>query len=164
MPKPQLFISLSLVLLTYSAFGWIVAQSSASLSYALVEQGKTWGWLLDRELVSFAIHLLAVSSIFLITAALMAPVGFITIFFGSWFKSDTKALLSILSSAFAVVVIIRWLAAFFRFLVLVCATILGLLELREAGYNEWQALAILNLACLGGFGIGIIIFRFYGYA
>jgi hypothetical protein len=164
MPGTKKFpwLSLLLVLLSYAVFGWFVAQASISWSEWIVEQGKEWGWLIEDESAYLIVELLGAGLILLIAIALAAPIALVTIFFGSWLKSETKAWISILGWAFAAVFIIRWITYFIRFLVLICAALLGRLELQSAGYNDWQTFVILALICLGGFSGGVLIFMQLG--
>jgi hypothetical protein len=152
------WLALGLALLAYGVFGWAVAESSTVWSEEIVEQGKAWGLIIDDEYASAIIDLLAVALIIAIAVCLTAPIALVTIFFGIWLKSETKAWISILIWAFAVVFILRWINYFVRFLVLLSANLLGRLEFHSAGYNSWQTFVILTLACLGGFGLGVFSF------
>lgn len=152
------WLSLCLIAVVYGVFGWIVARSSVTWSEELVEQAKVWGLILDDEYATFIIDLLGAALILVIAVGLTAPIALITIFFGIWLKSETKAWFSILGWAFAIVFIIRWINYFARFLLLLCAALLGRLELQAAGYNNWQTFTILSLICLGGFGGGVLSF------
>ncbi|NJK48362.1 hypothetical protein HC931_09375 [Candidatus Gracilibacteria bacterium] len=152
------WLSLCLIVVVYGVFGWIVAQSSVSWSEDLVEQGKAWGLILDDKDATVIIDLLGVALILIIAVGLTAPIALSAIFFGIWLRSETKAWFSILGWAFAVVFIIRWIAYFAKFLLLLCAALLGRLELQGAGYNNWQTFIILSLICLGGFGGGVLSF------
>lgn len=156
------WLALGIALLAYGVFGWAVAESSIVWSETIVEQGKTWGLIIDDEYASAIIDLLGAVLIVAIALCLTAPIALITIFFGSWLKSETKAWISILVWAFAIVFILRWINYFVRFLVLLCANLLGRLEFQSAGYNSWQTFVILTLACLGGFGLGV--FSFWEFA
>jgi hypothetical protein len=156
------WLALGLVLLVYGVFGWAVAESSIVWSEAIVEQGKNWGLIIDDEYASAIIDILGAALIIAIALGLTAPIALVTIFFGSWQKSETKAWISILGWAYAVVFILRWIHYFARFLVLLCAALLGRLEFQSAGYNSWQTFVILTLACLGGFGLGVFSFWQFG--
>jgi hypothetical protein len=152
------WLALGLALIAYGVFGWAVAESSNVWSEAIVEQGKAWGLIIDDEYASAIIDLLGVSLIVAIALGLTAPIALVTICFGSWQKSETKAWISILGWSFAVVFILRWINYFARFLVLLCAALLARLEFQSAGYNSWQTFVILTLACLSGFGLGVFSF------
>jgi hypothetical protein len=153
------WLSLSLLLLTYGVFGWIVAQSLTLWSFALIEQGKTWGWFLEEDTASGIIYLLEIAAILLISLALTMPITLLTIFFGTWLKSDTSTMLSILGWSFLFVIVVRWISTFIRFLVLFAAAVLLRLDLQEAGYNKWQTFFVLIVACFFGFGSGIFTYH-----
>lgn len=152
------WLSLGVLLITYSVFGWFVSQAKRELSLWLIEQGQEWGWSLSETLASRIVYILGIDLILLITIALVAPVTLMTILFGSWLKSDIKAMVSILGWSFASVFILCWFDYFVRFLILLSSAILGRLELRIAGYNEWQTFMILTFVCLSGFGLGVFSF------
>ncbi|MEA5508373.1 hypothetical protein VB715_01205 [Crocosphaera sp. UHCC 0190] len=153
------FLSLGVVLLTYSTFGWYVGASVTTWTHWLVERGKTWGWFFEDQTVFLVLHIVAGCVVLLITSSLVAPVALVTILFGSGFKSDNRAIFAVLFWSFAVVFMLRWLGDFMRFLILLCAAILGKLELEKQNYPEWQVLSLLGVICLGGFGLGL--FSYY---
>lgn len=152
------WLALSLLILSYSVVGWYAAGWSGTLSFWLVEQGQSWGWLLRQDAASVFIQIAEVAIVCLIAIALTAPVALITILVGSGLKSDTKALISMLCWSIIFVMIIRWFKYFVHLLVLFCAVILGRLELQRVGYNEWQIAFILSSCCLAGLGLGWLIF------
>ncbi|MGK7872035.1 MAG: hypothetical protein AB4426_01580 [Xenococcaceae cyanobacterium] len=158
------WLSLTLLLLTYSLFGWWLSESNTSLTMWLIEKGRGFGWLLEEEIVSGIIHLLAVALIALISIALTAPITLMTIFFQSSLESDRKAFFSVFVWAFVFVLIICLINYFVRLLVMLAAAILARLELQTAGYNEWQAFAIIVIVCLTGFGFGLLTFTLWGEA
>ena len=149
------FFSLSIVLLTYGAFGWYVGSSVSDWSHWLAIQGESWGWFFDEETIFLLLHIIAGCFVLLITASLMAPVALVTILSGNAFKSDNRAMISVLLWSFAVVIMLRWIMYFAQFFLLLGAAILGKLELQKQPYQQWQVLSLLGLICLGGFGIGL---------
>ncbi|WP_267383167.1 hypothetical protein [Cyanobacterium sp. uoEpiScrs1] len=156
------FLSLSVVFSTYCLFGWNVGLSVSSLTHSLIQQGKTWGWLFESDTVFLILHVLAGVLVLIITTSLVAaPVALITIVFGSGFKSDNRAMVSVLWWTFAVVLMVCWLEYFIRLLLLLCAATLGKLELQDQGYPQWKVLLILMIICLGSFGFGLAVFHGY---
>ncbi|HAC63081.1 MAG TPA: hypothetical protein DCF68_05960 [Cyanothece sp. UBA12306] len=151
-------LSLCLVFATYSVFGWNVGNSAASLTHVLVEQGESWGWLLKDDLVFLGLHILAGIVVLVITTSLIAPVAIITIVFGSGFTSDNRAMIAVLLWSFAIVLMFSWLTYFVRLLVLLCAAVLGKLQLQSKGYPQWQVITMLIIICLGGFASGLAAF------
>ncbi len=155
------FFCIAIVILTYSAFGWYIADSANTWSHWLAEQGEAGGWVLKDETIFLMLHVLAGAVILLITASLAAPVAIITIVFGSSFKSDNKAILAVLLWSFIIVLMLRWIAWFSNFFLLLCAAILAKLELQKLGHPQWQVISLLILICLGGFGLGL--FGYYQF-
>jgi hypothetical protein len=149
------WLSLSLVMLTYGTFGWYIANADSSWGHWLFEQGEAWGWALEEGYFYIGIHLMAILSIAMISLALTAPVTLMTIFLGSWLRSDLKSIISILLWSFAFVLMLRWFGYFVRFMILFSAAILGRLELQRAGYNGWQIFTVLTSLCILGFGLGV---------
>ncbi|YAI81879.1 MAG: hypothetical protein ACQJCO_08860 [cyanobacterium endosymbiont of Rhopalodia sterrenbergii] len=156
------FFSLSVVFCTYCLFGWNVGLSVSSLTRSLIQQGKSWGWFLESDTVFLMLHILAGVLVLTITASLVAaPVALITIIFGSGFKSDNRAMASLLWWTLTVVLMVCWLEYFIRLLLLLCAATLGKLELQDKGYPQWKVLLILMVICLGSFGLGLAVFYIY---
>ena len=150
------WLSLSLLILTYGVFGWLVTDSSIHWSSWFAQQEKAWGLSLQDEFINIAIHLFAILSIVLIAIVLTAPVAIMTGLFEYWLKSDVKAFLLMLGWSFTFVVLLRWIDYFARFLVLLCALILARLGLQAAGYNEWQTFVIVTFVSLSGFALGVL--------
>ncbi len=132
--------SLLLLLFTDSIFGWLIAASQL---------------LLDSDKAGF-LWLLGAGYVMLIVLALTAPLTMIQTVYSSWLKSDTRALLSIIFSAFLAVILIRWIQLFIRILVLLSAGALARIDLQVAGYTVFQAFKILTVFSLTGYGLGII--------
>ncbi|MDJ0731448.1 MAG: hypothetical protein QNJ33_15805 [Crocosphaera sp.] len=150
------FFCLVIVVLTYSVFGWYVGTSAITWSDWLANQGEAWGWFLEDEAIFVLLHLLAGGVVLLITASLAAPVAIITIVFGSSFQSDNKAIVAVLLWSFIIVLMLRWIAWFAQFFLLLSAAILAKLELQKLGYPQWQVMSMLIILCLGGFALGLL--------
>lgn len=131
-------LSLTLLLLTYSTFGWILAEEFAAWEVRLA--------------VGIALLLLALT--------LTAPITLVRVCFGSWLQTDKKAFIAIIAFSFALVVIIVWIQMFARIAALLAAGALARLELQRAGYGQWQAISILCFSCLLGYGLGLVASHF----
>lgn len=127
------WLSLLLLLATYTTFGWFVAVRAAA---------PHWQWA-GAALV-LAIHL-----------ALLAPIELIEICFGGWLQTDNKAMLAIINLALISVVAIHQFDWFLRLTILLAAGILARLELRAAGCNRWVAFIVESVLGLGGYGLGL---------
>lgn len=137
------WLSLSLLLLTYAVFGWLLSAFDRS-------------WLL---------WIMAAVFILIVAISLIEPLSVIQPFYTAWLKTDTRAFLSVIIGAFIAVVIIRWLTIFLRLLVLYSAAMLARLDLQTAGYSKWQAFGILATVSLVGFGLGLLThLLFMGHA
>lgn len=128
------WLSLSLLLLTYSAFGWLLANLTDS-------------WLVWVAAGSLALFL---------DLALTAPLTLVRIFLGTWIQTDKIAFLSIIFFSFGAVVILCWFEFFARILVLLSAGALARLDLQTAGYHKGQTLIILFTICTLGYSAGVL--------
>ncbi len=163
-------LSLALLFITYSTFGWFIERGSPILSQIILDRGRAWGWqgILDtlgfsEEIAALGlVYGLALVMIALITLSLIAPVALITIVFGSSFKSDAWSIISILLWSFAFVFMLRWIAITARLLLLIASAILAKLDLQDRGYQGWLVFTLVTLTCFVGFGMGAIAHSFYG--
>ena len=108
-----------------------------------------------------AIHLFAILIIVLTSLALTAPLTLMTLFVGSWMKSELQSIIAMIAWSFVLVLILRWFNIFIQFLVLLSAAILGRLELRYIGYTRSQTIGILTILGLIGFGSGAMGYFYY---
>jgi hypothetical protein len=81
-----------------------------------------------------------------------------TYFVGVWVEGEARSVVSMVLWSLLFVVALRWFNHFTTFLVLLCAAILGRIELRYLGLNQTQTLSLLTVICLAGFSGGA-----YGY-
>ncbi|NEO43000.1 MAG: hypothetical protein F6K55_02140 [Moorea sp. SIO4A3] len=146
------WLSLSILLLSHSIFGWMISVDYQELSW--VEDTTSgshpslfksvWLWLIG------AVYIL------LMALAITAPVYQIRKLYGTWMKSDTKAFVSVIFSSFLAVMILRWIHYSSRILVLIAAAALARLDLQTEGYSEWQAFWIISGVSLTGFSLGLL--------
>lgn len=136
--------SLSLLLFSYSVFGWLVASDAQRNDlHTLADiSGVLW---IDGAII------------LLLALSLAAPFKLIQNFYTSWMKSDIKAFFAVIFGAFLAVVILHWIDTFAHILILLCAGALVRLDLQTAGYNKWQSFGVLVLASVIGFGLGVIL-------
>ncbi|MFM1842886.1 MAG: hypothetical protein RLZZ490_1624 [Cyanobacteriota bacterium] len=151
-------VSIALVIITYAVFGWSIAASSIVWTQELHEQLKALEWVVEEQTILLLIHGFALLAITLTTLALTAPITLMTYFVGSWVQSEARSMVSMVLWSFLFVIALRWFNHFTTFLVLLCAAILGRIELRYVGLNQTQALSLLTLICLASFSGGA-----YGY-
>ena len=151
------WLSLTLLLIAYTAFGWIFSSWSVK---AIAE-----GLILSRFEAEFALRLmygLGASITLFIAILLSNPISVLTVGFGNWLKSDLRAFLSIFFGAFAFTLIFQWIGYVAKFLVLIAAALLLRLDLQQANANKWLSLLIMAISSLLGFTGGILAFYMWG--
>jgi hypothetical protein len=146
----------------YGVCGWSIAHERLSWNDWLIARGDEMNWTLTSELLEIVIYILAVVVVLSIALGLTLFSQQMSVIFSSWFKNDIGAVISILGWSLAAVFIFHKWAIFSRVLILLAATLLGRLELQEAGYNRWQVFLILTILCLGSFGLGIWFYNLWG--
>ena len=151
-------VSIALVIITYAAVGWSTASASIVWTEQLHGQLQAVEWNIEEKTLLLLIHGFALLAITLITLALTAPITLMTYFVGSWVQSEARSMVSMVLWSFLFVIALRWFNYFTTFLVLLCAAILGRIELRYVGLNQTQTLSLLTLICLVSFSGGA-----YGY-
>ncbi len=151
------WLSLTVLLLTYGAFGW----SYSSWGVEAIEQGRLLSKL-ETEIALPIVYGLGTMLIVLIAIIFTAPISLITISLNSWLKSDARAFISIFIGAFAFTIIVQRVDYFAKFLVLLAAALLVKLDLQLAGYRKWLSWLIVTFFCLLGFIGGILAFNTWG--
>lgn len=126
------WLSLTLLLVSYSTLGWVLAEAKSSL-YTL---------------------LLAVALVLLFTEILAAPASNSRKFINRWLSSDSKAFVLILALAFFAGAIVVWIDIVAHIFVLMSAGLLARLDLHTTGLGQWQAFWILAALSLAGFTVG----------
>lgn len=130
---PLPLLSLGLLWLIHLVFGWLLGEAT--------ELWLHWG--------------LATGFIVLLTLAFTAPSRMVRTTVYRSFSSDSRAFLSVLLSAIAVVIMANWFTQFVRLVVLLAAGFLARLELHSAEYGEWQSFTLITLISLAGFATGL---------
>ena len=133
--KPIPLLSSTLLLMSYSIFGWSLANAQPSLF----------------------LYLVVIAGIFLLDAILTFRfLHFKTII--PWFNSELYTFLSAIFTAFLFVVIIRWINIFIHSLVLISAGILVKLDTKIYGLKSWHSFGILLIISEGGLGLGVALY------
>ncbi|OCR01141.1 hypothetical protein BCD67_17375 [Oscillatoriales cyanobacterium USR001] len=125
--------SLAILFVTYSSFGWTLSKSNLPL----------------------IIWIFPLATVFLLAAALTAPLKNSKRLIFSWFKTDVGAFLSITTTAFFAVIVFAWLHVFATGLILLSAGALARLDIQTLGFKKWQAFGILSLVSLTGLVCGV---------
>ncbi|MDJ0515305.1 MAG: hypothetical protein F6K22_03075 [Okeania sp. SIO2F4] len=133
--KPIPLLSFTLLLMSYSIFGWSLANAQVSLFLYLVVIACIF--LLDVILTFRLLDLKAISP---------------------WFQSDIFTFISAILIAFLFVVFIRWINIFIHALVLVSAGILAKLDTQVYGLKKWQSFGILLIISEGSLFLGTALY------
>lgn len=126
------WISLALLLIAYTSFGWFLS-GPAVPNYSLV-LAVVWSWLL--------------------CTAFIQPISNFSRFVSRRFKSDTVAFLTICMMAGLAAVILFWMHIFLHILTIVATEALARIDIQTSGYANRQAFLILFVASLIGLGLG----------
>ncbi|MGK7919714.1 MAG: hypothetical protein AB4080_06860 [Trichodesmium sp.] len=130
------FLSFSLLLVTYSIFGWHLANAQVSL----------------------LLYLVVIFGIIFLDAILAFPVLNFKVLL-PWFESDIYTFLSTIFTAFLFVFVITWIHISLHSLVLISAGILVKLDNQLYGLNRWQSFGILLMLSEGSLGLGIGLYK-----
>ena len=128
------WLSLVLLLVTYSILGWLLS--------ALHDHWFVW--------------VIVVVSVLLLAVALSSPWSKIRDVFARLFKTDSRAFFIAVIAALLTVVIICWFHIFAPALVVASAGTLVRLDAQTAGLSERQAFWMLAIISLVGLGLGIV--------
>jgi hypothetical protein len=128
-PNPKLpWNSLGLLFITYATFGWLL-----------------FGWTGDRSiwlLVAFAITILG--------GIVTYPSRSVSLGFGGFFKTDTRAFILIVGASIISVLLLTSLQFFIDTVVLTTAGLLVSLDLKSNGWSKWFILlSIVGWQLLG---------------
>ncbi len=166
-------LSLGLLLLAYSVFGWHIGKVSTVIAREDEWQENisrlVWlksipsflNWLSSSSTAYWGLWIIVVVSILLFAGAFTTPIKLIRTCFGSWLKSDTSAFVSIMSLSFAAVLMFCWIKVFTSLLIILTTGALARLDLQKEGYGEWQAFTILTLFSFVGIGLGWLNYSFF---
>ncbi len=147
------WLSLILLLITYITFGWWVAEYLPIWNEWLIEQR----WFLLPEVASvIVLIILSITFIVILNLISTAPRKILEICIGSWIESNVTGFISILIWSLAFVFMLRWIAYFADYLVMLSASMLLRLELRRLGYKETITFTLLIILCLIGFAVGLL--------
>jgi hypothetical protein len=134
MMKQFPWLSLTLLLASYSTFSWFLYRATAP-------------WV-----VWAAVFALAVIQALLLTTLSQGLRRFVRL----WLQSDLGYFSMVAIGAFSIAVILVWFNIFGYFLMVVGSEILSRLDLQNAGFNSWQTLGILTMISSLGLAVGWI--------
>ncbi len=171
MPK----LSLGLLLLTYSVFGWHIAQTSTTIAkqneWAKIISRLVWlksipfslDWLWKSSTAYWGLWVIVVICVLLFAGAFTTPIKLIRTCFGSWLQSDASAFMSIMGLSFAAVVMFCWIEVFVSLVILLATGALARLDLQKEGCGGWPAFIVLTLCSFIGIGLGWLGYNFFSF-
>ncbi|MEH1871574.1 hypothetical protein [Nostoc sp.] len=131
------WVSLALVLLSYSTLGWLISETRASVSM----------WLAT------------VVAILLLIVTLTIPWTKITYYFSILLKSNTRSFAVAVVAAFLFFIMIAWFRVFLDTLLIVSATILVKIDFQTAGLRAGLAFLAASIFSLSGLALGALIYK-----
>jgi hypothetical protein len=152
------WLSLTLLMLIYGAFGWLYA----SWATKFIEQKAFFGLVLEKSIVTGLLQAFGVFWVLMVAIALTAPVTLMTFGFNNLLSSEFKAFMLIIVGSLAFALIIQWIVFFTRFFILLAAALLAKVDLQVAGCDRALSALILGLFALGGFAGGLTLFYEFG--
>ncbi len=135
-PTPKLpYLSLALLFFTYVTFGWLL-----------------YDWTPDRVIwlaVAFAVVILG--------GFIAYPSRSVSLSFGGFFKTDTRAFILIIIGSIVSVILLTWVQFFVDTVVLCAAGLLVSLDLKTGGWNRRIILLIIIGWQLLGMSAGLYL-------
>ena len=131
------WVSLALVLLSYSTLGWVIAETLAPVS----------------------VWVATVVAILLLIVTLTIPWMKMRYYFSILLKSNTRSFAVAVLGAFLFFVMIAWFRVFLDTLLIVSATILVKIDFQTAGLREWLAFWTTSSFSLIGLALGALIHK-----
>ncbi|BAY22712.1 hypothetical protein NIES2100_24750 [Calothrix sp. NIES-2100] len=126
------WVSLTLLILSYSTLGWVISETKAPL---------------------FAWAVIAIA-ILLFVGILTVPWTRMTDVSSILFKSSTRTFIFSVFAAFLFFVMIAWFRMFLDTLLIISAAILARIDFQAAGFKEGQAFWITSIFSLAGLALG----------
>ncbi|WP_292856895.1 hypothetical protein [Nostoc sp. LPT] len=132
------WVSLALVLLSYSTLGWVISETRAPI----------FVWVVT------------VVAILLLIITLTAPWSKMTSYYSLFLQSNTRAFGVAVLAAFLFFIMIAWFRVFLDTLLIISATILVRIDFQRAGLKEGLAFSTASIFSLGGLALGALIYKF----
>ncbi len=135
------WVSLTLLILSYSTLGWVISETKAH-------------WLM---------WLVTVVGILLLMISLTTPWARMRKVSSILFKSSTSSFLFTVFAAFLFFLMLAWFRLFLDTLLIVSAAILAKIDFQAAGFKEGQSFWITSIFSLAGLALGagmqMLLFR-----
>lgn len=134
------WVSLSLLLLTYATYGWLISQAKAPL----------------------LVWLLAVTAALLLVGGLTSPLNRVADYSFVLFKSNLRSFSMTVLAALLFFVMVAWFRVFLDTLVIIAASILARIDFQTSSFSLGQTFWIVSTISLIGLGLGAIAQRLAG--
>jgi len=131
------WVSLALVLLSYSALGWVISETRASI----------FVWLVT------------VVAILLLIVTLTTPWSKVTNYYTILFKSNIRSFCVAVLAAFLFFIMLAWFRVFLDTLLIISSTILVRIDFQIAGLREGLAFCTTSIFSLAGLALGALIYK-----
>ncbi|AVH70594.1 hypothetical protein [Nostoc sp. 'Lobaria pulmonaria (5183) cyanobiont'] len=132
------WVSLALVLLSYSTLGWVISETRASM----------FVWVVT------------VVAILILIVTLTAPWPKMTYYYSIFLQSNTRSFGIAVLAAFLFFIMIAWFGVFLDTLLILSATILVRIDFQRAGLKGGVAFLTASIFSLGGLALGALIYKF----
>jgi hypothetical protein len=131
------WVSLALVLLSYSTLGWVISETRVPL----------FVWVAT------------VIAILLLIVTLTAPWPKMTYYYSILLQSNIRSFGVAVLGAFLFFIMIAWFRVFLDTLLIISATILVRIDFQRAGLKEGLAFYTTSIFSLGGLALGALIYK-----
>jgi hypothetical protein len=126
------WVSLALVLLSYSTLGWVISETKTPV----------FVWFI------------AVFAVLLLVGGLTNPWLRFTEFSSVFFRSSTRSFLFAVCLAFLFFVILAWFRVFLDALLIISTTILARIDFQATGFGKGQTFGMLSVISFVGLAVG----------
>ncbi|MBW4643749.1 MAG: hypothetical protein KME23_12300 [Goleter apudmare HA4340-LM2] len=126
------WVSLALVLLSYSTLGWVISENK----------------------VPWTVWLTTVFGVLLLVGNLTIPWLKITQVSTIFFRSSTRTFVFAVFSAFLFFLMLAWFRVFLDTLLIIAATILARIDFQTTGCNQKQSFWTMSIISLTGLALG----------
>ncbi|WP_309728924.1 hypothetical protein [Chamaesiphon sp. OTE_75_metabat_556] len=121
-PTPKVpWTALAILFLTYATFGWLLHD-----------------WTNNRQ-----VWLLVAFGTVVLGGIVTYPSRSVSLCFGRFFKTDTRALILVVATSILTVALLTWLRFFVDAVVLCASALLVSLEFKTRGWSDWMSLIMI---------------------
>jgi hypothetical protein len=136
------WVSLSLFVLTYAIYGWLISKANTPL----------------------LVWLLAATVAFLLMGGLTSSSSKVADYSFAIFKSNLRSFSVTVLAALLFFMMLAWFRVFLDTLVIVAASILARIDFQASGFDQRQTFWLLSSISLVSLGLGAIAQRFFVFS